>query len=479
LKALDEDFSSKNYVRKFLRALHPKWRSKVTTIEESKDLTSLSLDELIGNLKESSDKDSSTSDSEDEEYAMAVRDIKKFFKRRERFVRQPHDERKNYNQRAFVGGSWSDSNEDEEERTKDKKCLMAKASNEVIEQLMAWNGMDLKMAKTCYHSHDGEVRVMTRGFGDLVAKLGDKVVIEVLIRCWSDDDVVKFLASTVSGLMAYFVTILTPDSARSCVMQCTLPTQGMRSIISTVSISPEGFLPSILLLVVIIVTVVIVVVTVILVVVVVAIIGVVIVVTIIGVVVVVMIIGVVGVVVVSSIIKLSFVIIGYLVSLLYSNRFGIGIPLGQGILGESTSSKFYFAVLGVSLGPEFLLVLSAFAMLAVYVDVLLGGLSGTGSLLSGCVDQTGDEDPTNKDGDIRMGDSTGVLACLSGEIFSRGKKCQESNIGDSDNTRDGGKIVGGAIGACGGIGERASEAKRSLVKSSEKLGELFPGEAGK
>ncbi|GJU92490.1 hypothetical protein Tco_1304913 [Tanacetum coccineum] len=68
----------------------------------------------------------------------------------------------------------------------------------------------------------------------------------------------KFLASTVSGLMAYFVTILTPDSARSCVMQCTLPVQGMRSIIST---SPEGFLPSILLLVVIIVTVVIVVVT--------------------------------------------------------------------------------------------------------------------------------------------------------------------------------------------------------------------------
>ncbi|GJZ53736.1 retrovirus-related pol polyprotein from transposon TNT 1-94 [Tanacetum coccineum] len=38
-------------IRKFLRALHPKWRAKVTRIEESKDLTSLSLDELIGNLK--------------------------------------------------------------------------------------------------------------------------------------------------------------------------------------------------------------------------------------------------------------------------------------------------------------------------------------------------------------------------------------------------------------------------------------------
>nr|GFB16792.1 zf-CCHC domain-containing protein/DUF4219 domain-containing protein/UBN2 domain-containing protein [Tanacetum cinerariifolium] len=38
---------------------------------------------------------------------------------------------RNYNQRAFVGVSWSDSDEDEEKRTKDGKCLMAKASNEV------------------------------------------------------------------------------------------------------------------------------------------------------------------------------------------------------------------------------------------------------------------------------------------------------------------------------------------------------------
>ncbi|GKF57085.1 hypothetical protein Tco_0170622 [Tanacetum coccineum] len=51
LKALDEGYSSKNYVRNFLRALHPKWRAKVTAIEQLKDLTSLSLDELIGNLK--------------------------------------------------------------------------------------------------------------------------------------------------------------------------------------------------------------------------------------------------------------------------------------------------------------------------------------------------------------------------------------------------------------------------------------------
>nr|GEW42944.1 putative reverse transcriptase domain-containing protein [Tanacetum cinerariifolium] len=86
--------------------------------------------------------------------------------------------------------------------------------------------------------------------------------------------------------------------------------KGMWSIISMVSISLEDFLPSILLLVVVIVIVVIV--AVIMVVVVVAIDGLVIVVMIIGVEVVVMIIRVVVVVGVSFIIKLSLVIIGFL-----------------------------------------------------------------------------------------------------------------------------------------------------------------------
>ncbi|GJS13255.1 hypothetical protein Tco_0407727 [Tanacetum coccineum] len=51
LKALNESSSSQNHVRKFLGALPTKWRPKVTAIEESKDLSTLSLDELIGNLK--------------------------------------------------------------------------------------------------------------------------------------------------------------------------------------------------------------------------------------------------------------------------------------------------------------------------------------------------------------------------------------------------------------------------------------------
>ncbi|GKE70897.1 hypothetical protein Tco_1528969, partial [Tanacetum coccineum] len=46
--------------------------------------------------KESSDKETSSSGSEDEEYAMAVRDFKKLFRRRGRFVRQLHDDKKTF-----------------------------------------------------------------------------------------------------------------------------------------------------------------------------------------------------------------------------------------------------------------------------------------------------------------------------------------------------------------------------------------------
>ncbi|GKC19095.1 hypothetical protein Tco_1021245 [Tanacetum coccineum] len=115
--------------------------------------------------------------------------------------------------------------------------------------------------------------------------------------------------SAVPGQMTHFVASLTLDSAKSCVMQDASCTQRKVSSVPFVlswggSISPESFLSSIMLLVVMVV---IVVVTVILVVIVVTIIGVVIVVTIIGVVVVVVIVG--GV---PSIIKLSFVIVGSL-----------------------------------------------------------------------------------------------------------------------------------------------------------------------
>ncbi|GJY23126.1 retrovirus-related pol polyprotein from transposon TNT 1-94 [Tanacetum coccineum] len=200
LKALDESFSSRNHVRKFLRALPSKWRPKVTAIEESKDLSKLSLDELVGNLKVYevvlekdleiaknkkekykslalkarqvlSDDDTSSSDSNDEEYAMAVRDFKKFFRRRGKFVRQPYDDKKNFrkikedkredrrcfkcgdpnhfisdcpknssgDQKAFVVGSWSDSGDDSK---KEEICLMAH-SNEVLSDNLYYSSSSL------------------------------------------------------------------------------------------------------------------------------------------------------------------------------------------------------------------------------------------------------------------------------------------------------------------------------------------------
>ncbi|GJV76493.1 putative reverse transcriptase domain-containing protein [Tanacetum coccineum] len=106
-------YSSKNYVRKFLRALHPKWRAKFTAIEELKDLTSLSIDELIGNLNVHEmilKKDSEIVKAKGERKSLALKDK---------------------NQRAFVRGSWSDSGEEDDEKAKDETCLMAQASKKV------------------------------------------------------------------------------------------------------------------------------------------------------------------------------------------------------------------------------------------------------------------------------------------------------------------------------------------------------------
>ncbi|GJV28611.1 retrovirus-related pol polyprotein from transposon TNT 1-94 [Tanacetum coccineum] len=84
--------------------------------------------------KESSDEECSTSGSEDEEYAIAVRDFKNLFKRRGRFVRQPQNDKKMF-QRSRDDkngkGSWSDSGEEDDEKVKDETCLMAQASNEI------------------------------------------------------------------------------------------------------------------------------------------------------------------------------------------------------------------------------------------------------------------------------------------------------------------------------------------------------------
>nr|GFC37553.1 zf-CCHC domain-containing protein/UBN2 domain-containing protein [Tanacetum cinerariifolium] len=163
LKALDEGFSSKNYVIKFLRALHPKWRAKVIAIKESKDLSSLALDELIGNLKVHE-----VVMKMDSEIYKGKKEIVKSIaikakKEKYKFVRQPREEKKSFrqkddkkgesnwklfrcgdpnhligdcpkpprnkDQKAFIRGSWSDSKNEAEEKTNDETCLMAQSSN--------------------------------------------------------------------------------------------------------------------------------------------------------------------------------------------------------------------------------------------------------------------------------------------------------------------------------------------------------------
>ncbi|GKA82879.1 hypothetical protein Tco_0789627, partial [Tanacetum coccineum] len=164
----------KNYVRKFLRALHPKWKSKVMTIEESKDLTSLSPDELIGNLKfqEMIIK---------KDYKIIKEKVKrKSIALKAKFVRQPRNNKKTYqricndkngkgdrkyfrygnpnhlieecpkppkdkNRKAFVGGSWSDNGEEDDEKPdewiKDSGCSKHMTGNQkLFSTYKAYNG---------------------------------------------------------------------------------------------------------------------------------------------------------------------------------------------------------------------------------------------------------------------------------------------------------------------------------------------------
>ncbi|GKB83834.1 hypothetical protein Tco_0950729, partial [Tanacetum coccineum] len=147
----------------------------------------------------------------------------------------------------------------------------------------------------------------------------------------------------------------------------TLSTQGIRSIVSTVSISPEGFLPSILLVVVIIVTVVIV--TVILVVVVVAIVGV------------------------------NYALLSDPLALRLCDPIACSIPIGWAYAFHQDKAS------------------------SVRVPVENVTLSSSAYLLrenTDSFDLTGDENPTDEDGDIEIGDSTEVSVSFGDEIFSKG-----------------------------------------------------------
>nr|GEX57970.1 alpha/beta hydrolases superfamily protein [Tanacetum cinerariifolium] len=70
--------------------------------------------------KESSDDETSTSGSDDEEYAMSVRNFKKFFRGKVKFVRQPREENKSFRQR------------DEKKGKSDQKCFRCGDPNHLI-----------------------------------------------------------------------------------------------------------------------------------------------------------------------------------------------------------------------------------------------------------------------------------------------------------------------------------------------------------
>ncbi|GJX27991.1 zf-CCHC domain-containing protein [Tanacetum coccineum] len=187
LKAPDESFSSRNHVRKFRKAL-PHYEvvlekdSKISknTKEKYKSLA-------LKARKVLSEKEASSLDSEDEEYAMAVRDFKKYLRRRGKFVHQPHDDKKNFqkvkedkkekeyrscfkcgdpnhfisdcpkhsfnDQNAFVIECWSDS---EEDAKKDEVCLMA---HDTIEETQSLRSSYTPIEEECA----GRERVMIRG----------------------------------------------------------------------------------------------------------------------------------------------------------------------------------------------------------------------------------------------------------------------------------------------------------------------------
>ncbi|GJR63220.1 zf-CCHC domain-containing protein [Tanacetum coccineum] len=167
-ESIDNAFAKFNTIITSLKALDKVYEEVIKKdFETVKGKKEQSRSLALKVKKEVSDEDSSSSDSEDEEYAMAVKEFKKFFKRRGRFVRQPRGDRKtfqrsindsygkserkcfrcgdpnhligecskppkNNDQRAFIGGAWSDNGEDEVEKTKDETCLVAQAPDEIF-----------------------------------------------------------------------------------------------------------------------------------------------------------------------------------------------------------------------------------------------------------------------------------------------------------------------------------------------------------
>ncbi|GJW30755.1 hypothetical protein Tco_0047630, partial [Tanacetum coccineum] len=106
------------------------WDKKIRN-SPSKVKISISLKVKNKKKKESSDEECSTFGSEDEEYAMAVRDFKKFFKRRGRFMRQPRND-KNTFQRSRDDKNGKAVKDDD--KVKNETCLVSHASSKVCSE---------------------------------------------------------------------------------------------------------------------------------------------------------------------------------------------------------------------------------------------------------------------------------------------------------------------------------------------------------
>ncbi|GJT11396.1 retrovirus-related pol polyprotein from transposon TNT 1-94 [Tanacetum coccineum] len=168
-----------NPVRREYTGMAPKKISKRSSQEEKSRSLALKV------KKEVSDEDSSSSDSEDKECGDP-----------NHLIGECSKPPKNNDQKAFIGGAWSDNGEDEVEKTKDETCLVAQAPDEIClginlepDEWIKDSGCSKHMTgqicdnkcKVIFTEHDSEIikdeKVIGKGIrkgGIYVMKLGNK-----------------------------------------------------------------------------------------------------------------------------------------------------------------------------------------------------------------------------------------------------------------------------------------------------------------
>ncbi|GAV63694.1 UBN2 domain-containing protein, partial [Cephalotus follicularis] len=80
LLGLGKVFGQDELVRKLLGCLNDEWEPKVTAIEESKDLKTMEIEELLGSLMTHEEEVSSEEELEEEDYVLFAKRFTKFAK---------------------------------------------------------------------------------------------------------------------------------------------------------------------------------------------------------------------------------------------------------------------------------------------------------------------------------------------------------------------------------------------------------------